>query len=251
MRGVPFISSPWFPSTANRSMYASPSAVSARHGCDSEPKRANRKDVNCCVTHTHTESSSKECREKGKKKTQLTKVELEQKQPQIHRTEHVTRVSTQQLPCLHTSSCTHTHTHTFAVKVGQVVFKGVTECDCWWDPDVRGGRVEGGWQEEGQTKKKRENGAIRVSRSDAVTHLPPHLVTFLSPHAITLSPPRPCHPVTYPLSNWACQPVVMRAGSPLTFCFLSYTLQRKEPRRRRGGRLCPDMPITLDHRPLT
>ena len=64
MRGVPFISSPWFSSTANRSMYASPSAVSGRHGSDSEPKRANRKDVNCCETHTnahtHLESSSKE-----------------------------------------------------------------------------------------------------------------------------------------------------------------------------------------------
>lgn len=35
MRGVPFISSPWFSSTANRSVHASHSAVSARHSCDS------------------------------------------------------------------------------------------------------------------------------------------------------------------------------------------------------------------------
>lgn len=50
-------------------------------------------------------------------------------------------------------------------------------------------------------------------------------------HLVT---PRPCHPVTYPLSNQACQPIVMQPGSPLTFCF--FHTRYGEKSRGAGGR---------------
>lgn len=50
-------------------------------------------------------------------------------------------------------------------------------------------------------------------------------------HLVT---PRPCHPVTYPLSNWACQPIVVHPGSPLTLCF--FHTRHREKSQGSGGR---------------
>lgn len=54
IRGVPLISSPWFSSTASRSMDASPLAVTARHGRDSEQTGRMLMAEKLKHNHTHT-----------------------------------------------------------------------------------------------------------------------------------------------------------------------------------------------------
>lgn len=110
----------------------------------------------------------------------------------------MTHVSTQVLPCLHTSSCTRARTHHLKQKKAphthfccQSQVERVQRCDSVWLL-VRL-RHERWTDRERMTVRKtdKEEGresTMRASRSDAVTHLRPHLVTFLSPHAITLSP---------------------------------------------------------------
>ncbi|KAL7405718.1 hypothetical protein ABVT39_006178 [Epinephelus coioides] len=83
-------------------------------------------------------------------------------------------------------------------------------------------------------KEEERERAIRVSRSDAVTHLRPHLVTFLSPHAITLSPHVRATLSPIPLATEPVSPVLMRPGSPLTFCF--FHTRYREKSQGTGGR---------------
>lgn len=168
-------------------------------------------------------------------------------------------LSTQVLPCLHTSSCTRVHTHTRAqtkksphTHLLSKSGRKSQRCDGVWLL-VRLRRER--WMDRARmtvrkTDKEERERAIRVSRSDAVTHLLPHLVTFLSPHAITLSPHVHATLSPIPLATESVSPLSCDHVHPWPFVsFIHATEKRAEAQE--GGQLCPDMPITLDHRPPT
>lgn len=154
-----------------------------------------------------------------------------------------------------TQTITHTHTnsnkkspHThFLSKVERVqrcdwVWLLVRRCERWTDRERMTVRKA--------DKEEERESLMQVSRSDAVTHLRTHLVTFLSPHAITLSPHvgatlSPIPLATEPVSPLSCNQVHL-------WPFVSFMhATEKRAEAQEGEQLCPDMPITLDHRPPT
>lgn len=141
----------------------------------------------------------------------------------------------------HRGSCTHTqmlsnkkkppHTGCHS-QIGRV-----QRCDCVWLL-VRLRRAR--WMDRERMTVRKTDKEEERERSDSgelvrCHHSPPSSPGNFSVtschHPVT---PRPCHPVTYPLSNWACQPIVMRPGSPLTFCF--FHTRYREKSRGTGGR---------------
>lgn len=110
----------------------------------------------------------------------------------------------------------------------------VAVCDGWWDRDVQGGWME----KEDEDKKDRQrrwgsDGDLGESAScrHSLSSSPGNFAVTSCHHLVTLCPR---HPVTSPLSNRACQSVVMWPGSPLTFCF--FNTRHREKGWGTGGR---------------
>ena len=144
---------------------------------------------------------------------------------------------------MHSSALAHTNTvsptkkkspHTLlscqrqgeSSKVWQSVIAGETrtwEVDRWREGDSKKDR---------QRRRKRKRGSVESVRCRHSPPCSPGNFSVTSCHHLVTR--RPCHPVTYPLSNWGCQPVVMRPDSPLTSCF--FHTRYREKSRGTGGR---------------
>lgn len=124
----------------------------------------------------------------------------------------------------------HTHFLSRWSKKGSKVWWSVTggatktwEVDRWRTDDSK---------KDGQRRRGTKHDAVELVRCRHSPLSSPGNFSVTSCHHLVA--PCPCHLVTYPLSNWACQPVVMRPGSPLTFCFFHTRYRGK--RRGMGGR---------------